>query len=461
MSDRQPPGPTFYVPDLEIEPAPSKRAAPKPAPAAPATGPSKGRELDIEAGPGVTLPPGARGTAPFELELSGGGSDPFGDDDGFELIQTGSKVDLAGAVTQTTAHKRIETASWPHGRTRGADQLSIDPAEVALVADYGTAPTSALAAPLYTYRVYARRGPLRKALGEHTAALQAAETERDHALASLAYELRPTLEASDNFRRLLEPVREVERVAGDRNAALSQADSGYREHMARFDAEAAQVQTGLETARSTTAAEQARADASEHELRRAEAKLKRVQIEIRGVMDLARQALGPAGGEIPPAQAAQLAELQARLAALEPEVNAVRTSHQIVQAALAQAQSQQRALEDQLAQLGRHKAAAGSSLEKQLTVRAAGVSEAEQQRLQALAEVARAVLGARGAVDVPEPALAALREHDRRVDEAALRLETHLRALDGYDRERARQGLVVVLCALGVVVLAIALKAVL
>lgn len=470
MTERDPPAPAFHVPDLELEPAPSKRPASKafPAAAAPAAREaSRGRELDIEAGPGITLGSGALGSAnaAFELELSGGA---FGDDGDFELIQTGSKVELAGAVTHDDAQRhregvarRHESASWPSGRSRSADQLPIDSAEVALVADYGAAPRSALAAPLYAYRIYARRAPLKRALAEHAAALDAAEAERDTVLARLASELRPTLEASDVFRRVLEPVRELERVAGDRSAALSQADAGYREQMARFDAEIAPLESALSAARATGIERAAQADTSDNQLRRAEAKLKRVQIEIRGVLDVARQAVGPSGGDLPPAQAAQLGELQARLAAIEPEVGEVRAAHAGVLVALAKAQSEQRAIESQLGQLARQKASASGAVAKQLSARAAGVSEAEQQRRDAMAEVARAVLAARGSISVPEAALVALREHDRRVDERAVRLETHLRALDSYDHERARQGVILALSALGLVVLAIALKAVL
>ncbi len=464
MSQPKPPEPTFHVPDLEIEPAPSKRAAPQPGPAASQRGPSRGRELDLEAGPGVSLSHGSQqGSAPFELEMSGGsfGSlDSFGAD-GLELIQTGSKVELAGAVTRAAAQARIETTSWPTGRSPSADQLPIDPAEVALVADYGSTPGSALGAPGYAYRIYARRGPLRRALAEHAAALRTLEVERDTALATLATELRSALEASEGFRRLLEPVREIERLAGDRNTALSQADAGYREQMAGFDTELVRLQTALGTATSIASAARARADASDNELRRAEAKLKRVQIEIRGTLDVARQAVGPTGGDMPPAQAAQLAEQQTRLQALEPEVAGVRASHGSVMAALHAAQGEQRALEGQLGQLTRQKAAASGALEKQLSARAAGVTEAEEQRRQALAEVSRGVLAARGSLGVPEPTLSTLRDLDKRVVTAAVRLETHLRALDSYDRERARQGVLLVLGALGMVVLAIVLKAVL
>lgn len=483
MSERSDRGPSFQIPDLELEPAlPSKRAgasAPASGPVSRSAprGPTRGRELDLEAGPGVTLPGspgGASGEPALALELvgvgaaGGAGAPSFGlelsgsaFDDDLDSIHSGSKVELAGAVTQESSQRRVEATAWPSGRTRSPEQLPVDPLEITLTADYGAAPTSALLAPLYAYRVYTRRAPLQQALARHHAGLVQAEAERDDALARLASELRSLLEASDTFRRLLEPIREVERLSGDRHAALSQVDSGYREQMGKFDGDLARLGEALAQASAVRAERSALAEARDNELRRADAKLKRVQIEMRGVLDLARQAVGPEGGDMPPAQAAQLAELQTRIKALEPEALQARSEYATAEQALEQAQAEQRRLEAQKRALERQRAQAGGELEKQLSARAAGVTDAEQQRRSALAEVARAVLAARGSVAVPEATLHALREHDRRVEAQAVRVETHVRALDAHDRERVRQGIIVALSTLGVVVLAIVLKAVL
>ena len=64
-------------------------------------------------------------------------------------------------------------------------------------------------------------------------------------------------------------------------------------------------------------------------------------------------------------------------------------------------------------------------------------------------------------VQVPEPLLQALREHDQSVEKLAVRLETHVRALSDYDHERLKQGVIFVLSTLGVVLLSILLKAML
>jgi hypothetical protein len=433
MNERKAPEPTFEIPDLELAPPVSRRPAPTAAARAPT----------------AALAPEA---ATFGLEIAL----PDLDDD---LLQTGPSVALSVEVSPAAVRRQEER--WPHGHTRPADQLPIDPAEVTLLAGYGELPGNALVAPAYAYRVLSRRGPLKQTVKALNAELTLAELARDTQLMQLSHELRDAIEANDAFRRLLEPIREVERLAGERHAALSAADAGYREQMARFDAELARLHEAEAQAQAVQDEKARICEGTESQLRRAEAKHQRVQIEIRGVLDVARQAVGPAGGDMPPEQATRLAELQARAEALAPELAAAKSAHAAASAAQEQAQADARRLQSQRRGIEKQKANAGGTLQKQLDVRAQSASEADQQRRDALAEVARAVLAARGAVEVPQPLLQALREHDAKVEALAIRLETHVRALDSYDRQRLKQGIIVALSLLGVVLLSILLKAML
>jgi hypothetical protein len=436
MNDRKAPGPSFEIPDLEIAPPPvSKRSAPD-------------RATRTVA---AALTPEA---AAFGLEIS---LPDLDDDD--DSLQKGANVELSIGTSPQATRRQLE--NWPTGSTRPVDQLPIDPANVTLTAGYGDAPNSAFLAPSYAYRVLARRTPLKRALAVHHAELSQAELLRDTQLIQLSTQLRPALEANDAFRRLLDPIRELERLARERNQALLEADAGYRQQMATFDADLGLLRDAILKAQATCDEKAGLANGTESLLRRVEAKHQRIQIEIRGVMDVARQALGPTGGDMPAAQAAQLAELQARATALEPELTHAKASHTAASKEQDQAAADARRLLGQAQKLERQKNNAGGTLQKQLSVRAASVSEAEKQQREALAEVARAVLLARGTVAVPEPLLQALREHDKAVDALAIRLETLVRALDSYDRERVKQGVIIALSACGVVVLSILLKAML
>jgi chromosome segregation ATPase len=421
---------------------------------------------DLSAGlqiPDLDLAPAVSKRQPSTAQIGTSSEKSFGGDDDFELLPTGgARLELSGGAVATAAHEPpAQRGPWPSGRTKPADQLAIDPLEVALVAGYGPTPTNALLAPSYAYRVYARRRALEQAISEQHAALQQAEAERDSALAQLTTELRPLLENNDSFRRALDPVRELERLAGDRNAALSQADAGYRQQLASFDQELTRLSEAATQAQAVVTRCSGAAEATESALRRAEAKHQRVQIEIRGVMDVARRALGPAGGDIPAPQATQLAELHTRLQSLEPELAQARGAHAGSTAALESARRELQGLEARTHQVQRQRASAGGGMEQQLSARAAGVTDAERQRREALADVARALLDARGSVAVPEATVQSLVALDARVEAQAVRLETHLRALDSQDHERVRQGVILALSGLGVVVLAIALKAML
>jgi len=390
--------------------------------------------------------------------------DELSSEDDFELVPLGQNEDFGESVTAgqgwVDRSMQVETP-WPTGRTKTADQLSVDGVEVELVAGYGRPPQNAVLTPLYAYRVFTRQRQLRLQVSQLNQQLSRAEAERDGLLARLATSLRPVLEASDTFRRLLEPIREVERLRGDRSAALSEADAGYREQMAKFDQELARLRAVQTSAKSASAEKRGVRENAENEFRRADAKHKRAQIEMRGVLDLARKALGPAGGDIPPAQAKQLAELQAQAAALEPEVARTRAALTVASTAFDQAEGEVQRVQAELKKVERQKAGIGGSLEKQLSVRAAGVSEAEKQQRDALAEVARAVLASHGALEVPTPELETLTGQDARINALALRLETHLRALDSQDRGRVKLGVSIALGAVGLVVLAILLRAVL
>ncbi len=437
MNDRKHPDPSFEIPDLELAPPPvSKRPA----------------KVSARVNNPAALTPDA---ASFGLEISL----PDLDDDDGDLFQKGSNVELSIGASPQATKRHLE--NWPSGHTRSVDELPIDPAEVTLAAGYGEAPKNAVLTPLYAYRVLARRAPLKRLIALHQTELVQAELLRDTQLMQLSTELRPAIEANEAFRRLLGPIGDIERQAGDRSNALSEANAGYREQTARFDADLAQLRDDETKARAISDEKSALANGTQNLLRRAEAKQQRVQIEIRGVMDLARQALGPAGGDMPSAQAAQLADLQARSTALEPELAQAKATHAAASKAHDEADADVRRLVGQIRQVERQKASASSALEKQLSVRAASVSEAEKQRRDALADVARAVLAARGAVAVPEALLMALREHEKSVDALAIRLETHARALDSYERERVKQGVILVLSACAILLLSILLKAML
>jgi hypothetical protein len=70
----------------------------------------------------------------------------------------------------------------------------------------------------------------------------------------------------------------------------------------------------------------------------------------------------------------------------------------------------------------------------------------------------RAVLAARGSVEVSDAWLTRVRHSDEHADALLVRRELQLRAIDGYDRVRARQGVHLVCTLLGLFVLLVSFK---
>jgi hypothetical protein len=347
---------------------------------------------------------------------------------------------------------------WPSGKPLLAEQVSVDPVEVQQLAAYGPAPGTPLLAPLYTYRVLVRRRALGQRLRQAEAEYAAADAERELALAGLAEQLRPELERSESFRRLLEPLVPVDQLAGERGRALASSNAEHAAKLAGYDSELGKLSAALSGELTLEAGQQQLVDALEANNKRAEAKLKRVQIEARAVQQLLQQKLGPQGGPIPPEEQRQLAELEQRATALQPEVEQTRTELAQGQAALSEVRARIETLRRTERQLTRQKQALGKEFGKELAQRHRGLSEAESRRRKALAEVGVAVLAAGGSVAVPAQLIDALRAADRHAEQLQRAALTARAALSAYDLRRYKQGFIVVLVALGLLALWLAFK---
>jgi hypothetical protein len=471
MSESQrpkPAAPSFEIPDLELDPlprsgrgaAPSARSAPHSSERV-ASATNLFEEDSFDMGGGLSLDLDLD-PAPGLVDF--GSAIQFDAAADFELLPStraaahesgpSSVVTRRGAATPTT----MGGIGWPSGRAPDAETLSLDPIELALVADYGPAPHSAHLTPAYAYRVFTRQRELRAQLVSLCAARDRAELEREALLAELARAVRPIAEPMPVFRRLFTPLFALEEVASQRGQALSSVNAELSAKSAAFEAELRQIaeQLAAQQALEQTAL---RAHAERDQLaQRAEAKLKRVHIEIRAVTHVAEQKVGPQGGQIPEPEASQLVALRQRVDAIQPEVTRSKAEVEQAQAALDQARNTLNALRQAERATARKKQALGDSFQKELQVRSVGLSETESQRRAALAEVGRALLAAGGAVPISPAWLERVRAVSERADGLIFKCETLRRALDAYDRARVSQGVRLACTALGLLVLLLVLK---
>jgi hypothetical protein len=344
----------------------------------------------------------------------------------------------------------VDDGHWPTGLSPSSVSIEIDPAELALTAEYGPAPESAFATPLYAVRTLLRQRALAARVRELGAALATAESARDGLLVALVEMLDPVLRASTDGRRLLDPVIRIEALADERRAALIGVNAEYETKLAGLDAE--QAALDADGAAAAKAVEQAAAVLEERRLARdrLEARKKRLYIEVRGVLD----AVEKAGGHPTPEQAAIIEAREADVAAQKPELERATQAFEGAAAGRAAAEAASREIARRRTDLARRQASLDAEFQKRSGAHVHGVDEAESHRTQAAVDAARAVLAARGrVVDVPRAQREELSQADDRVAAAARELERHVRAVDSYDRSALTTGLAIVAGAVASVLL--------
>lgn len=444
------PRPSFEIPDLELDTGP--RVTPR---ASPRTAPQPAPDLfDEDAGnqgrPSLDLDLGPSQNGPLDF----GSSVDFGDTGSFELEPLASPP-----VPPRAPAARMQVAPQT-GQAPDPTQLNIDPAEIAILADYGEVPSAAQLTPMYALRVFTRQRELKHELVRIAAESARAESERQSTLAELTRAVRPQAEQIEQFRRLFAPLVELEQVASQRGQALSSISDEVSARSSALDGELADLGARIQAEVEREAAAQRAVDERNAASKRADAKLKRVNIEIRNVLSAAEQKLGPQGGAIPDPEAAQLAELRARASALQPEVDAAQSELSAAQLQLDRLHAQLEALRQGERQIARKKQAIGDAFQKEMALRSASLTDSEAQQRSLLADLGRAILATNGAVEVPEPWLTRMRAADERANQLAVRAEMQRRAIDSYDKPRAAQGVRLVLTVVGIVFVLLLLKAI-
>jgi hypothetical protein len=461
--------PQLEIPDLELDVQPVRRPArPIPAAAAPSLSTSAARERGVPSffdddalmagSPTIELADdgeqyraahlGADFDALGESELMGNAHCDLN-------IRSGAVPHSAGPASSVTG---AQSNHWPTGHAPARDQLAIDALELRLLANYGEPPKNAYSTPAYAFRVFARQRELKATLGQLEAERARADAERESVLAELARTVRPDTVRSEPFQRLVAPLVELEQVASARGHALTSVNAELAAQAKALDTELATINEQLvgEQARERDA--RRRYDDCEAAAKRAEAKLKRVHIEIRAVTEVAKQKLAPHAGSLAETEAGELAALKQRADAAQPEVEQTKADLQRAKVVLDQASALVGTARQSERLVGRKKRALVAHYQHELDLRGRGLSESQEQERAALADLGRAVLAAGGSVPVPEAWLERVRSASQRADGLLLRSEMQRRALDAYDRAQVLQGVRLTLTALALVVFLIVLK---
>ncbi len=317
--------------------------------------------------------------------------------------------------------------------------VDVDRYEALALADYGPIPTKIWETPGYAIRVFLRR---RQLAGEErlvTRELELKEKAWLDALVALVDAIRPALEAHPDGARWLGPITEIEERARARGIALESTSSEFATKVAEIDREiaAAEEAYDVEAAKLEPITEEL--ERRKTELSRAEAMLKRMDIEIRAAQQAAMAAAGPDAKIAPPEHARKLAALAEErtlraedVKRAKAEVDEVRKPHQAQEKKLGERRRQ-------ITELRKQRRSLEDSYSRQLSIRGEGVAEAEREKREIMIEIGKRLLA-----ESPVP----LDENSRKATEAAQgaylstrrELEKHKLARDLYEREPYKRG---------------------
>jgi hypothetical protein len=311
-------------------------------------------------------------------------------------------------------------------RTSGAPRQSVDPYEAKVVADYGPPPSAFWHAPLYAYRVVTRRSALRRDLLARKIEAEKTAKRVEDALIALGERARALAKGGEVA---LGRVREAEELVRARDTALAGTMDTHKATIGEIDVRLSAAEADLARAREEETRVSAIRDAADEEAKRADAKLKRLEIEIRNgaiTREAERGALSLDATQKVQVRAEaeqKLAEARRMVAAAQAKVDGIRGE----------------------------RGAQEARFSRQSGARNEGVEDAQKHLRGALVELGRAML----ADPTLATELASARDEVARLEEQmqkrASDLALHESAIKSYDAPQVLLGFVLIAIALALV----------
>lgn len=429
--------PSLDIPALTPSPAPGVilAAAAERGPMAPS--PASAQESMTSSLPGMG----------GEIDLGGGLDDlDFG---GAEAAQLNVAIPMPD---------KGDDVPWPTGKTPWGDELAVDPAEVHKLAGFGAPPEGFLHTPMYALRVTLALRDLREKARLAKERLRSLEQARDERLAALGQAKRPELETNDRFSRLFENVDRHDDEISKRRYALEHADvegaQALRDAQLKIDdlsAERLLKQRSRDERRVVY-------DEAEQKVRRAEAALKRVEIQWRNIEHRAAQF---PGANIPVELDNQLDILEVERTRETEGLAFAKSQRRKFAVELEQAEDELRVTVAAIQHAEGTKEGLLMVYEGEIMRHSRELDEAIWNKQKELADAARAILDLHGEVAVAADLRKELLADDRAVRQAALAAETTTRALQSMDQSAYSTGKAIWLTALVALVAALLLWAVL
>jgi len=452
------PTPAFEVPDLDLGPLPVVTRARsgahpirQPAPSSP--DPSGDFELDPSAGAAFELATdagsGVSARAPAHRAHFGA------------TLASNADFELDEALALEAVAHVVDTRPWPRGHESEANQRQPTPQSVSECAGYGKSSVPFYLAPAYTWRVWNRRRALARELASRQTEFRASARERDRALVDLALSLVSALEKQDRFRGMLDELRATTRAFEAPQQALAAANTDLNQALQAHDSKLAALEPARSEQQKLVDTRISERDAKAIDHNRANAKLKRVQIEIRNATQKGRALVGPQGGALPPDLAAQLSALTQTESALSREVAQHQGELDRTNAALAHSEQPLGETLRAMDAIRQQKRLLVQSTQQKLESAGSQLQSAEAVHTEVAKQIALAVLDLKGSIPVERSVLDRIQAADDRVEAAAIEIDKRSLALDAYDRASYGLGLKLALAPFAFIALLMLLGAIL
>jgi hypothetical protein len=444
---------TVQTPDIANKNAPSRepRANSRIVRFRMAIGDGFDEDEDVAQGPALDLDLGTVRAQPGRPDIGHEVGDGFDEDDpppveALDLELGGAAPAPQHASPQHGAGARPEQAAPREAIARpgppAAAPVEIDPFEVRALADYGPDPKGIVAAIPYAFRVLTRQRELKRALETVRQSLREAEAKRDERLIELGTLLKPIILSNPAYSSIASSIGSAEKVVSDREQALAETNSAFREKAMGIDAQIAQLDPSIAAARAkieerTRAFEDADRLRQKHEARR-----KRVEIDVRGAQAKLAALETSAADRTAAQQLIAMANQERETRAAEERL--AQQAAQAAEAELATARSNLEQIEGQLEALRKKRRLLEQEFSRQGAVRSEGVDAASKDVRNVLLEVGRKTWHEGPDVEGAAMRRKGVTDAEAQVKRLQVEMEKHVRALGAADKTAVRNGLIVV-----------------
>lgn len=376
-------------------------------------------------------------------------------DDEFESFQAGGLSNVQSQLLDTvqTEAKQPEVP-WPTGNSPEYHTILIDPLDAQVHANYGNPPKSPLRTPEYAFKVFKRRRELQKEFAATKIRVAAADERRTERLAELTQNCR-TLEGTDRFKHFFVAFEQLEQVAAERKQALAGDNQQYTAETAKADQLIAEHQKRGAVVEAELTKHTQKLSEAQALLTRTEAQYKRLLIEIRSLKNAEEEGRvqGKAINHGP-----RIAELMGHVQGHQAAVAKRTADRAAAQALVDGTRKEVQRFLDEERRLKKQRDDLEKSFQQRLGLRSQGVEETHKELTVAAAQTARALLGQRGGISIPDNYLNAVRASDEEVTRELKHQRLVEVALKMYHHETYVQGRNFIIGSVVILLLVIAMQ---